>query len=158
MITSSVINIVEQLALLTWAFKNKNKFLPNLIDLKRKWIQLERGECPELIWEIKKKIVERENIKNYMDDMHIGDIMTWGPHHTHIPNHTDDTIDNYHHIRYNLFLLKPLRGGDCLYDSQKYSPNEREYIMCDATKNHSTTPIIGLKPRIVISYGFLIKK
>ncbi len=78
--------------------------------------------------------------------------------HTHIPNHTDDTIDNYHHIRYNLFLLKPLRGGDCLYDSQKYSPNEREYIMCDATKNHSTTPIIGLKPRIVISYGFLIKK
>ena len=158
MITSSVINIVEQLTLLTWAFKNKNKFLPNLIDPKREWMQLKRGECPELIWEIKKRIVDRENIKNYIDDTHIGDIITWGQHNTHIPNHTDDTIDNYNHMRYNLFLLKPLRGGNCLYDSKKYNPNERDYVICDVTKNHSTTPVVGPKPRIVISYGFLIKK
>jgi len=158
MITSSVISIVEQLTLLTWVYKNRNKFLPNLIDPKRKWIQLEREKCPELIWEIKKRIVDRENIKNYIDDTHIGDIMTWGIHNTYIPNHTDDTIDNHKHVRYNLFLLKPFGGGDCLYDSQKYIPSEREYLMCDATKNHSTTPVVGLKPRIVISYGFLIKK
>ena len=95
---------------------------------------------------------------DYKKEFNIGNIINWGINNTSINSHRDDSIDNHNHIRYNLCILKPFDGGDCVYDNKKISLMERHYIKCNATKFHSTTSVIGIKPRIMVSYGILTKK
>lgn len=156
--SNKIISFKEQLQILMWVFRNKNNFIPNIKDLRRRWISLDQVECPSLFWEIRDRIILKEKISDYKKEFNIGNIITWGINDTFIDPHRDDSVDNYDHIRYNLCILKPFSGGDCVYDDKKISLIERQYIKCNATKIHSTTPVIGIKPRIMISYGILAKK
>jgi hypothetical protein len=156
--SNKIISFKEQLQLLMWVFKNKGNFIPNTQDPRRKWISLDQMECPNLFWEIKERIILNEKVSDYKEEFNIGNIITWGINNTSINSHRDDSIDNHNHIRYNLCILKPFDGGDCVYDNKKISLMERHYIKCNATKFHSTTSVIGIKPRIMVSYGILTKK
>lgn len=156
--SNDIITIPEQLYLLYWIYKNKRKFIPNLKGPNRKWMDINFENSPKLIWDIRNRIILKENLIDYKEELSIGNIITCGLQNSFIHPHTDNSSDNYDHIRYNLCLLKPFDGGDCFYNNEKFFLKERRYIKCNASKIHYTTPVIGIKPRIIISYGFLTKK
>ena len=83
-------------------------------------------------------------------------MVTWISTQGYIHPHTDTSTHNYHHIRYNLPLILPLRGGKTYYNNKLVETKESHYIKCNTHEEHQTTPIVGFLPRISLSFGFLI--
>ena len=76
-----------------------------------------------------------------------------------VHEHTDITIPNYYHFRLNFLLSKPETGGIPVVNNTQLLINEGEsWINLASEWAHSSTPVAGDKPRIVLSLGALIKK
>jgi hypothetical protein len=107
-----------------------------------------------LIDEIKKRILDNENILNYKNDRNLISFITEGGY---VQKHTDPTLAGYKHIRYNLFLSKPYSGGDPIYDGVTMQYEEEYYLTYRVDNTpHWSLPVVGKKPRITISYGILL--
>ena len=129
MFHKKIITKKEQKFLLDWIFKNEYKFLSNYAGDHRKFLTLHKTEnVPELFYEIKKRILEKENIKKWELDPFFGDIITFHTEGGFIHNHRDEAEPNKDHIRFNLFLSKPKKGGDPILMDKKLRFEEREYI------------------------------
>lgn len=114
-------------------------------------------DVPECIWRIKNKIVELENLQDAPQDPHfkdsIGYIRPTGSLHYHSDPNTDGLI----HVRYNVCVQLPEKGGETFYGKQEILIEERKYVVCRAGLDyHYTNIIIGEKERIMLSYGFLL--
>jgi|TARA_E500000318_G_scaffold32926_1_gene32579 hypothetical protein len=155
---NEIISKKEQSELLRWIFENENIFEENIVSSNRKFLRINSiKKVPELFFDIKKRILEKENIKNYELDPFFGDMVTWNSEGGSIQLHDDPTIPGREHYRFNLFLSKPISGGDPIYNNEKLNFNEREYIKYHVNRyKHMSKPVIGQKPRIVISYGISI--
>jgi hypothetical protein len=157
-VSKQIISKEEQSDLLGWIFENENLFIENDISPNRKSLDIgSTEEFPELFFDIKKRILEKENIKKYEPDPIFGDLITWNGEGGEIHLHKDPTFPGKEHYRFNLFLSKPISGGDPIYNNEKLNFNEREYIKYHINKyNHISKPVIGQKPRIAISYDISI--
>lgn len=72
--------------------------------------------------------------------------------------HTDPNIEGYIHTRFNLIVQAPDSGGNPVYNGMEFPIKSGMLWRCEAGKYiHSSTPVIGLKKRINISFGFQIK-
>ena len=78
--------------------------------------------------------------------------------------HTDDSDDeSIYHTRLNVMISKPLKGGDPIMkidgEDVTIKVKENEPWICVAGHyEHSTVPLQGVKPRILLSFGYDIKK
>ena len=152
------INKKEQKILLKWISENQNQFVKNDLGKNRKFITLKNvANVPKIIFEIKNKILENEKIYSWQEDPFFGDIITYNSHGGFIHRHTDPTLPNKRHLRFNLFLSKPFFGGVPIYNDKKMPFSERNYTKYEVNKYfHESTPVFGFKPRIAISYGISI--
>jgi hypothetical protein len=76
-----------------------------------------------------------------------------------IHNHTDKNEKDYIHTRWNLILSYPENGGHSIYNNNINILEENLIWKCVAGKyTHGSTKVIGKKPRITLSIGFLIKE
>ena len=74
-----------------------------------------------------------------------------------IHKHTDPNEGRKIHTRFNVMISKPVSGGDPIQDGELITVEEGDVWRCDAgLKPHWCTPVVGSKPRIVLSYGFLL--
>ncbi len=157
---NEIITKDEQEFLLKWIYFNEDKFVPNKMGPNRKFISLDKlkiSEKPKLIGEIKIRILFKENICTWEQDPFFGDIITCNTEGGFIHQHTDPSLPNREHIRFNLFLSKPKKGGDPILMNQILSFEERQYIRYHVNKqHHKSLPVEGDKPRIAISYGISI--
>lgn len=157
---NEIITKEEQQFLLDWIFSNEDKFKSNIAGTNRKSIGLDElkiSEKPKLIYTIKNRILLKENIYIWEQDSFFGDIVTCNTEGGFIHQHTDPTLPNREHIRFNLFLSKPKKGGDPILMDQILSFEERQYIRYHVNKqHHRSLPVEGNKPRIAISYGISI--
>lgn len=153
-----IITKKEQKFLLEWIFKNEDEFHANYAGPHRKFLTLHKIEdVPELFYEIKERILKREKITEWKLDPFFGDIITFNTTGGFIHNHRDEAEPNKDHIRFNLFLSKPKKGGDPILMDKKLQFEEREYIKYYVNKQwHSSLPVEGDKPRIAISYGISV--
>lgn len=73
--------------------------------------------------------------------------------------HKDDTKNGFVHFRLNFLISKPYQGGNPVIENQEIEVQELEsWINLASEWMHKSTPVVGEKPRIVLSCGALITK
>jgi hypothetical protein len=140
---------------------NKDLFVENGISPNRKFLTLSQElNPPSLFFDIKKRILDKENIiNNYIDDSTYGDYIGFITNGGKIHYHNDPTIPEYDHVRFNLFLSVPERGGFPIYNGITIPVSVGDYIRCNSSSEyHACEMVLGNVPRIVISYGIYLKK
>jgi hypothetical protein len=139
---------------------NVDLFQENGVSPNRKFITLlKESNTPNLFFDIKKRILDKENImNNYIDDSTYGDYIGCITNGGKIHYHNDPTISGYDHIRFNLFLSIPEKGGFPIYNGITIPVIVGDYVRCNSSKEyHECEMVEGDIPRIVISYGIYLK-
>jgi hypothetical protein len=156
----NVISKEERRILLKWICKNKNLFEVNPVSKNRNFLILPKGNHSNLFSDIKSRILKKENIlENYMDEPTYRDYVGCISRGGQIHNHIDDSIIGYDHVRFNLFLSVPVQGGLPIYNGKTMKVDVGDYVRCNSSREyHSCERVMSRIPRIVISYGILLKQ
>jgi hypothetical protein len=68
-----------------------------------------------------------------------------------------DYLGDVVHVRFNLLISKPDHGGNPVISGTEYNVKENELWSCVAGMDkHSTTRVVGDKPRVLLSFGHFI--
>jgi len=157
------ITIEEQRFLSEWALNNEKNLIPNPTGPYRKRKVLNKlSDYPKILTELKERIIRLENFNISEDIITNGgqDIVSVQRNMGMVPEHIDyDRIEGYYLRRYNIFVSLPEEGGLPVYGGKVIELKERCLLKVDAGLiSHSTTKINGEIPRIMLSYGFNIKR
>jgi hypothetical protein len=157
------ITVDEQLFLRDWVLRNEEYLIPNPSGPYRKRVVLNKiPEYPNVLNDLKDRLIRLENISNSENIITNGeqDIVSLQRNMGVVPEHTDyDRIEGYYLRRYNIFISLPEKGGLPVYGGEIINVKERCVLKVDAGLiPHSTTIINGETPRIMLSYGFNIKR
>jgi hypothetical protein len=138
-----------------WAVENHGKFKSN--GFGRQYGVLQELNPPKEVWEIKKQVINLYGLSNAKQEPifkdYCGYITEGGAIHKHIDGNEGKLI----HTRFNVMISKPLAGGEPVQESNIINVQEGDIWRCDAGKVlHWCTPVVGNKPRIVLSFGFLL--
>jgi hypothetical protein len=138
-----------------WAKESHASFLPN--GRGRQYGILQEHNPPAEVWEIKRQIVQANGLQSAEQEPVFRDfcgvIFDGGAIHPH----TDQDSNGKQHVRFNVMVSKPVRGGVPIQDGVEVVVEEGEVWRCDASRvRHWCTEVVGAKPRIVLSFGFLL--
>lgn len=141
--------------IINWAIANKRLFKPN--GFGRQYGDLALLNAPAIVWDIKNKIINHYNLQGCQQEPifkdYCGFITEGGAIHKHRDPNKGDKI----HTRFNVMVSKPISGGIPLISGQEIHVEEGDVWRCDAgLYEHWCTPVIGDRPRIVLSFGFLV--
>ena len=146
--------------LLDWVQQNRE--LLNQSDGNKITGVLEKIETSptEIIEMIRKKIVEMEGLHKFVDPMKSRTFLSVYGKNSKCDVHSDTSPnENFVHVRYNLMLSKPNKGGETIYDGHFLDIEERVLWRCVAEySKHGSDEVLSNKPRTIISFGFLIDK
>lgn len=79
-------------------------------------------------------------------------------HKVHLHKDKNPDEDTYH-IRFNIMISKPNKGGNPIINDELIKVKENEVWVCEAGNYfHTIEEVKGIKPRIMISLGHYIKK
>lgn len=157
----NLITETEREYIIKFIDKNKELFLCNLISNHRKSLFLNKKiNAPSIFYIIKKRILNKEGIiKNYIDNSTYGDYISYITNGGQIHKHIDPSISGYDHVRFNLFLSIPEKGGFPIYNGVTIPVTVGDYVRCNSSKEyHECEMVEGKIPRIVISYGIYLKQ
>jgi hypothetical protein len=146
--------------LLSWTDTNYQSFIVNPKSFGRRYKLISSDDSiHELVLTIKNKIIELENITDWKKEPVYDDFIGVNSEGSSIHNHTDKNYGDYIHTRWNLILSYPEDGGHSIYGDNINILEENLIWKCVAGKySHGSTKVIGKKPRITLSIGFLIKE
>lgn len=138
-----------------WAVKNYKSFLPN--GYARQFGILQDTNPPEEVWSIKQQVVDMYGLHNAKQEPHFKDYCGFITNGGYIHQHTDPNEGKLIHTRFNVLVSKPNKGGEPIQDGKMIHVEEGDIWRCDAgLVKHWCNQVIGSKPRIVLSFGFLI--
>lgn len=149
----------EQEILLSWCLKNQHKFYFNSSGNNRHFAILQNWpDAPmSLVNALKSRIVNLEKMEDYKPEPIFKDYIGLINEHGAIHPHQDVNQPPYTHTRYNVVISYPDQGGESIYGDEVNSLQELMVWKCVAGKViHGSTPVVGNKPRITLSLGFLI--
>lgn len=165
----------EQMLLIEWVCKNYFTFVihrPNF----REMPLYEDRDVPPVLWDIRRRIMEREGIEAYSESYNERFFLKY---HTSLTGVTRDKLFVLSssedetgqlmvhrdmnqpcgiHTRFNVFLSVPEKDSKTYYAGHEVDIQERGYVMCRSGIDwHWAEPIRHTeKPRIAISYGFML--
>lgn len=152
----------ERLFLQEWAIKNNDKLRKNREGPYRNFGRLDTiPNLPPLIKELKKKVVELESIDKVIEAPQNADWLGIQGESAFVEPHYDYNGPDYRYYtrRYNILISLPEEGGLPIYGGDILEVKERMLWRCDAGLIlHSSLPNKGKKPRINLSFGFLIPR
>lgn len=141
--------------ILKWANDNYGNFKKN--GNNRQFGILQELNPPNEVWEIKKQIIDFYNLHKIKQEPIYKDYCGYITDGGAIHKHKDQNEKNLIHTRFNVLVSKPLVGGEPIQNEVVIKVKEGDVWRCDAGKFiHSCNPVIGIKPRVVLSFGFLI--
>jgi hypothetical protein len=146
--------------LVDFAFSNTDKFVGRF-PLVRRFCNLNEHELA--LTDRVKEFASESYSKLGVDTVHnehlLGNFITVNNAGGFTHNHTDENrADGYWHVRLNFMLQKPESGGEPIICNHEFSINEGESWINFAYKwQHSSTPVIGKRPRVVLSLGNYIE-
>ena len=149
----------ERVYLLESARKLSN--LMNVVGSKRMFYLDKISDYPhDLIKEIRDRIAITEQLENFKELEKGKNFFAEYGKDSECRLHRDPTFEtDYIHVRYNLMLSKPDRGGQTVHGDEFLDIDERVLWKCFAEHlEHGSDVVMGNKPRSIISMGFLIKK
>jgi hypothetical protein len=154
---TNFINAQEQQELLEWVDQNQSQFRDNGNGRKFGIIQQIQKQPHPLVSQLRDRIVELENIKDFKPEPIFQDYVGINSIGASIHPHTDVNQLPYIHTRFNVVLSYPDVGGESVYGDEINPLQELLVWKCIAGKvTHASTPVISGKPRITLSLGFLI--
>jgi hypothetical protein len=108
---------------------------------------------------LRERISDRFELGEYtVYDPCLGDFLSIVKNGGNIQTHIDN-YPGYDHFRVNLVLQKPINSGYAVVDGIEYEIDECGcWGFRPDLKWHSTTPVIGDKDRVSISFGYLKNK
>lgn len=148
----------EQQIVVLWVKKNYLRLKKNG-DKKYMKSMYEIPDIPKIVWEIRKRIIEKEDLWDAKQDPlfkdTIGCMLDGGELH----KHTDPNVGDLIHTRFNVYVQLPIEGGYPVYNDKICKLKERTYICCRAGLDlHYCEKVIGDRERIILSYGFQLPK
>ena len=150
----------EQRIIREWALRNEKYLIPNPTGPYRSRELFKKiPEKLDLNFEIKKRIIEIENLENNKFEPYRGDFVSVQRNGAKVPEHVDANPSNkeLHSRRYNVFISLPEKGGLPIYDGKVINITERTLLKVESgVIPHSTTRVEGQIPRIILSYGFAV--
>jgi hypothetical protein len=154
------ISVEEQEIIRNWALRNEKFLTPNTSGPFRSRELFEKiPEKLDLNFEIKKRIIEIENLEKNEFKPFRGDFVSVQRNGAKVPEHIDHNPINreLRSRRYNVFISLPEKGGLPIYDGEVLNVDERTLLMVESgVIPHSTTQVEGEVPRIILSYGFAV--
>jgi hypothetical protein len=141
----------------TWAIDSHKAFEPN--GFGRQYGVLYRKDLtpPSEVWEIRRQIVEANNLQDCPIEPMFKDYCGFITEGGAIHQHQDPDHDGKQHVRFNVMVSKPEAGGLPVQGAMKMAIEEGDVWRCNASRvRHWCTMVQGPKPRIVLSYGFLL--
>lgn len=140
-----------------WAIHNVATFKNNPAGANRKFKVLDGNDYPQEALEVKNQIVSAFNLEGKQQEPMYKDFCGFITEGGFVHKHRDPNIGQLTHTRFNVLVSKPLAGGVAVIDGKEINVEEGDVWRCDAgLYEHWTTPVIGAKPRIVLSFGFLL--
>jgi hypothetical protein len=152
----------EQKTILDWALRNEHSLIKNPTGpFRARELFSSIKEPLSLLDEIKQRIIYTENLQNKVFEPFRGDFVSIQRNGAKVPPHTDHNPEDssLYSRRYNIFISLPEKGGLPIYDEELLEVEERSLLKVDSGLiTHSTNIIEGNIPRVIISYGFAVKK
>jgi hypothetical protein len=160
----------ERLEILKWAhtfipkpgvFNNSRKLTyygPNRGDINFS-IPDNDLSIPPIIFEIKKRIEKTEGLKNFDHDSHFGDFLSFVFKDGFIHKHKDPNYDEkkLFHLRFNVFIYIPKKGGTTYYCGNVVDTIEGSYVLCRSGIDYHWTDVNeDDNPRIALSFGYAV--
>lgn len=140
---------------INWANSNYKTFIPN--GFGRQYGVLEDLNPPKEVFTIRELIINYFGLQNTERELTIKDYCGYVTDGGAIHKHKDPNKESKAHTRFNVMVSKPIFGGTPVEDGQHIFVKEGDVWKCNAgLKEHWCTPVEGPKPRIVLSYGFLV--
>lgn len=150
----------EQEVIRNWALRNEKYLIPNSSGpFRSRELFKKIPEKLELLDEIKRKIIEIEELHDNKFEPFRGDFVSIQRNGAKVPTHVDHNPKDttLHSRRYNVFILLPEKGGLPIYDGEVLNVSERTLLKVESGLiSHSTTQVEGEVPRIILSYGFAV--
>jgi len=153
-----ILSLEEQNIIVAWVRKNYMYFQPNGLNKYMQKIDY-FDDLPQCIWDIKKRIFDKENLHDYNQEPLYKDSIGYMLDGASLHNHTDTNPNDSDliHTRYNVYIQLPYKGGYPIYNNIHCTLKERTYICCRSGIDfHSCAPVEGSRERIVLSFGVLV--
>lgn len=146
-----------------WIDTNFDLFYINTKGPNRLWYQIKDYDTykyPEEFLDIKYELMDLYNVPLKAEsDISIHDTIgiQYNGAFTHI--HIDTNYGDDVHFRINVLASKPIGGGMPIINNEIINVEEGEPWICySGLEMHSTTPVVGDKVRILLTYGFTLPK
>ncbi|RKP47022.1 hypothetical protein [Trinickia fusca] len=138
-----------------WALANVRRFQPN--GFGRQFASLHLfTNVPAEVWKIKLSIIERFGLRNTPPEPLYRDLCSLITRGGAVHMHRDPNQGGLIHTRFNVMISKPQAGGQPIIDNEILDVPEGGIYRVDAgLKLHGTTAVLGDRPRIILSFGFL---
>ena len=157
----NIMSETERLEIRNWAndlvFNNKmDELTHERLELK---LNNNNSEIIPLVFEIRKRIEQRERMESFEREKHVNDFVTIISKTGFIQKHTDtnDIQRNLFHIRFNVFITIPNKGGATYYDGHEIDAIAGSYVLCrSGIDEHWSDPNEDIIPRISLSFGYLV--
>jgi len=149
----------ERLEILNWFCENYFKMNIMLFGRVDYTLKSFDKSVPNAIWRIKKRIVEREGLQQYIQEPVFKDflaaIMPGGRIHPHV----DLNVGEFIHSRFNVFIQLPSNDLNTFYAGKIIDSKEGHYTLCRSGLDYHWTNVLNEnRPRVSLSFGFLIPK
>ena len=96
-------------------------------------------------------------IKNWKEEPLDGTFIGVNQENAFVHKHKDKAEETKCHLRLNFMIQKPTGGGMPIVDGKQIDVEEGEcWINLASLWEHSSTPVVGIKERIVLSIGTLV--
>ena len=145
------------IAVSQWALANRASFLPNGPGRNYALLHL-FPDVPAEVWTIKASIVARYDLWYAPQEPVYRDLCSVITAGGAVHRHRDRNQGRLIHTRFNVMVSKPLEGGEPFIEDDVLDVAEGEIYRVDAgIKMHGCRTVSGLKPRIILSFGFLCR-
>ena len=112
-----------------------------------------------LVFEIKNRLERNEKLTSFENEKYINHFVTVILKNGFIQKHTDpnDVPRNLFHIRFNIFITVPKKGGITYYDGHEIDAVEGSYVLCrSGIDQHWSDPNEDDIRRVSLSFGYLL--
>jgi len=146
----------EHVELLEWSKRMEKLLKTNKITGQRFFRSLKDLEYNNIVNNISIRILEEYKLEGVpKKDGNLGGLLSVHRNGGHVHPHTDPE-NGGRHLRFNLFLSLPKEGGIPIYNGEQINVEERMLVPYEADiHEHSSTKVVGEKPRIIISFGWV---
>ena len=146
----------ERKELVGWAYSVINDATP-LPNYRADYKLTDNPLVPELVWKIKRRIVDREGLRLSRGEPYDKDFLGFVRINGKIHKHKDANVGELIHSRFNVYLQLPVGSGATYYDGTALDIKEGSYVLSRSGLDYHWTDVnTSDKDRISLSFGYLL--